>query len=106
MEDLLLWGIPLVTFVGAILAALRKFTNLNEDVEKAVGMALMAAGVFFIQVLPGLEAAYPEVMLYVQWGVMALAAALLWGGFWPTARAAKSRLYRYLLVGDYRAHVA
>jgi len=88
MQQDLLWGIPLVVFVGAILAVLRKYVpSLSEKVETAVGMGLVAAGMFFIQILPGLEAAYPVVMMYVQWGVKALAAALLWGGFWPIARA-------------------
>jgi len=88
MQQDLLWGIPLVVFVAAILAVLRKYVpSLSEKVEVAVGMGLVAAGMFFIQILPGLEAAYPVVMMYVQWGVKALAAALLWGGFWPIARA-------------------
>lgn len=102
MQQDLLWGIPLVAFVAAVLAVCRKFIpNFGASIETAVGMVLMAAGVFFGQALPGLEAAYPIIMLYVKWGAWAITAALMWGNFWPMARAAKRKLFLYLSFSEY-----
>lgn len=92
--EVVIWGIPLLAFVAAVLAACRKFIpGFEGSTETALGMVLMAAGVFFGQALPGLEAAYPVIMEYVKWGAWAITAALMWGNFWPIARAAIARAH-------------
>lgn len=94
LNALVLWGVPLLGLVGGILSLLKWAlpSSLPEKVVKLVGFALIAGGVMAISAVPEFEAAYPVVALWVQRGLWALAAGLIYTGDFPGLPTVKRAL--------------
>jgi len=97
MNDLLLWGVPLMGFVGAVTALIRwGFPAISEKVITIIGAVLVSLLSFFtmniemfLELWPGLATWGPSIL----WSLCVL---LMYTGHYPLSRRIKAFASRRL----------
>ena len=84
LNDILLWGVPLVGIVNGLMNFLRwAWKGIPSQVDKIIGGLFTAGGFLLVKFLPELIGQYPMLNEYGQWVLWALVAFLVYTGHFP-----------------------
>lgn len=84
LDDLILWGIPLVGLVSALVSLIKwLWTGYNEKVVTIIGAVLTGLGALFIFSLPDLLVMFPGLEVWGPRVLWALTAMLIYTGHYP-----------------------
>jgi len=84
LSDLVLWGVPLIGLVAAIVSLLKWLVPaLDEKIVKLIGAALTALGAMFIFSLDDMLLLWPWLEVWGQRVLWALTLFLMYTGHYP-----------------------
>lgn len=97
LNDLILWGVPLVGFVGAITAFIRwVFPGIAEQVVTSIGAVLVAFLSFFTMNLETFLSMWPGLATWGPSILWSLCVMLMYTGHYPLSARVKAFVSRRL----------